>query len=580
MHENNKKFFNKLYDDMIINNVIKEVNRPLDRDTKIKFVDDFLDRISRIENDVGDYRNSLRILKEFYYKKYVINEEDIPLNYYKLQLKLDCDKGLGLLELNDYKKHEMARGVILNQKKSLDIWLDYFLSDDGKYYPYELKYWAFQGILGMGKYDNTKNAFMRRNRHTVGPFIEFNKELISVVIDNMQKYLNNEKIFDIKLYKLLSSGNFSKIYTYFYNNYKDRNIYKCNDGIWVKYNRYGDYEKLANSLMGMNTGWCTASVGVAQIQLEDGDMYIYYTKDRNGEYKIPRLAIRTKFDSIEEIRGISDNQNIESNMEKILEKKLDEFPDKNKYYKKLDDMSLMTKLYDKFKNKQDFSRDELIFLYEIYSKINCFGEEKDPRIDEIKRSRDNVADLMVIFNISRDEIATSYEDLISNSKKIKCYLGNLELDNEDIIFDNLFCVYGNAYFHGVKSGKCIPSIKYIIGNADFSSLEDASYLNNLEYVIGDAVFDLLLSAKGLDSLKYIGRDAGFDRLITLKGLSNLVIIDGDAEFMRLKTLENSKLKYIGGDAYFDSLEEKQELKNIKINGLVYLGNDFYKGRMI
>ena len=142
MHENNKKFFNKLYDDMIINNVIKEVNRPLDRDTKIKFVYDFLDRISRIENDVGDYRNSLRILKEFYYKKYVINEEDIPLNYYKLQLKLDCDKGLGLLELNDYKKHEMARGVILNQKKSLDIWLDYFLSDDGKYYPYELKYFV------------------------------------------------------------------------------------------------------------------------------------------------------------------------------------------------------------------------------------------------------------------------------------------------------------------------------------------------------------------------------------------------------------------------------------------------------
>ena len=36
---------------------------------------------------------------------------------------------------------------------------------------------------------------------------------------------------------------------------------------------------------------------------------------------------------IAEIRGISENQNIESNMEKVVDKKLEEFPDRDKYKK-------------------------------------------------------------------------------------------------------------------------------------------------------------------------------------------------------------------------------------------------------
>ena len=53
-----------------------------------------------------------------------------------------------------------------------------------------------------------------------------------------------------------------------------------------------DYHPLWKSLQGKNTGWCTAGEEVAKSQLENGDFYIYYTKDKNDEYNNPRIAIR------------------------------------------------------------------------------------------------------------------------------------------------------------------------------------------------------------------------------------------------------------------------------------------------
>ena len=579
MNENNKKFLNKLYDDMVINNIISN-NVVSDRDSKIKIVNDYISRISRIENKVLNYKESLRILKEFYYDKYVIKKEDISDNYYMLQNKINLEKGLGELELNNLEKDKIARSVIIAQKKSLDKWLDYFLSNDSLCFSYKLKYWAFQGVIKMGKYDDTKKEFMRRNKKTTAPFLEFNKETISLILNDMTNYLNNEDIKDLELKKLLGSFKFSKIYNYYNNKSKKKNNYDNIDGIWIKYNRYGDYKALSDSLNGMNTGWCSASLEVARIQLNDGDFYVYYTKDNNGEYRVPRIAIKTKFGELDEIRGINKYQNIESNMEGILEEKLKEFPDRDKFYKKIDDMRLMSKIYHKYLNKEMLDKEELIFLYEIKSIINGFGEEKDPRIEIVKNSRNIFEDLMVIFNLDKDEITSSYKELVENNDKIKCFVGNLELDDKDISFDKLEIIYGNAYFDRLKSTNNIRNIKYIVGNANLSNIKNSTNLNKLEYIIGNACFYSLNNAIGLENLKYIGKDASFDNIYNLDGLDNLEIIEGDAEFKNLKVLGTNKLKYIGGDAYFDNIEDIRELDNIKINGVVFSNENFYKGRMI
>lgn len=89
---------------------------------------------------------------------------------------------------------------------------------------------------------------------------------------------------------------------------------------------------------------------------------------------------------IAEIRGVLEDQNIELELEDIVEKKLDEFPDKERYKKKVSDMKKLTNIYKNYKLNQELSKEELRFLYEIDSPIVGFGYYKDPRIEEISKA--------------------------------------------------------------------------------------------------------------------------------------------------------------------------------------------------
>ena len=104
-----------------------------------------------------------------------------------------------------------------------------------------------------------------------------------------------------------------------------RNHERCwsNVGIWKKYNQGENYQELWKSLQGKNTGWCTAGEETCKSQIEGGDFYVYYTKDEEGNYTNPRIAIRIEgTEEIGEVRGIGKNQNLEENMTSIAEEKL------------------------------------------------------------------------------------------------------------------------------------------------------------------------------------------------------------------------------------------------------------------
>ncbi len=51
----------------------------------------------------------------------------------------------------------MTEEVIDDQKKTLDKWIEYFLYDEeSKSYEMWEKYWVFQGLQNLGKYDKRK----------------------------------------------------------------------------------------------------------------------------------------------------------------------------------------------------------------------------------------------------------------------------------------------------------------------------------------------------------------------------------------------------------------------------------------
>ena len=543
-YKNGTEFLNKLYKDMHMSDVVMHTAEK--SDTPAEKIDRYLNRLEDVHNTAKTSSHKMDLLKTFYYKKYVTKE--LPENYVKLQQKIARELGYGDVDVTDNVKAEMLQQVQKEQEKSLDSWIDYLCSDDALY-PMWFKNYAFQGMIKLGKYDKENKSFKKRSSTTTEPFLDLNREILAKIYDTLSKEIGKDELTEEETKALENGESFNKMYIYYLTKFKNNNKDEVMDGIWVKYDQGSDSTKLCDSLQGKNTGWCTAGYETAKNQLSNGDFYVYYTKDESNEYKNPRIAIRMNGHStIGEVRGVGIEQNLEGNMIGIADKKLDEFPDKEKYKKKVNDMKLLTEIDKKVKNEEELTKDELIFLYEINDKIDGFGYGRDPRIEEIKISRNIKKDLSSIYDIDESNIATSMADFENGD--IVIYFGDFKYI-PGLCLEKLRVIFGDAYFGGLETARELNCLQVIKGRATFRNLKTAEGLNNLQNIDGDADFSSLETAEGLNNLQNIGEDANFNNLKTAKGLENLQKIYGKALFANLKTTEG--------------LEKCNKYKEIKVN---------------
>lgn len=398
---NGEEFLNKLYKQLNLSaEVMHTSSGTKNKDEAVKR---YMDRLELIHNKVTN-QHELELLKNLYYKKYIVREEDIP-------------------------RYRDKEKIITAQKESLDKWLNYLLDENARY-PMWAKYWAFQGMLTIGTFNEITGTYQKRSKKTLAPFIEVNPEMLSKCIGLVVNYVEKNELTDTELEKLVESGNFSKLYTIsLKNNQKKLNkLSDKEDGIWVTYHYESlqdiktkekdgiepEYLKLYKSLQGYNTGWCTAGdkeMAKAQICGSDeyydgGNFYVYYTKNVNNEYKVPRIAIRMDgTDEIGEIKGIEDGQNLEEGLEDIIESKLQTLGLKEQtiinYLTIISNMKKITELNKKAKNKVAFNTEDIKF---IYGKIECFGWEKDPRIEKILETRNIENDFSKLSNDDLKEL--------------------------------------------------------------------------------------------------------------------------------------------------------------------------------
>lgn len=500
-------------------------------DKKRERIIKYFNRLEEVHNKVSKTKSASaeKILKNFYYDLYIIKPENIPESYFNNQIELARERGYGNITLTDKDKERMIKQVIDDQKETLDKWIEYFLYDEeSSYYEMWEKYWVFQGLQTLGKYDKETYKFSKRDKTTVYPFPPLEREYIFTTLKLMEDFLKDKKTED-EIKKALEAGNFKLLYEYVIKQSMLRGEKQSSStaGKWIKYEQGSDYNILRNSLQGYYTGWCTAAgENFAREQLANGDFYVYYTLDNNGEAKVPRIAIRMDGKTnIGEIRGIADKQNMEPEMMPILEEKLNEFPDREKYYKKERDMQLLT-LIDKKVNKNiELSLDELKFLYEIDNEIDGFGYKKDPRIQEIQSKRNQKKDCALIYNISEDEVALSQDEWESNPKRFKVLLGDLEINKSNNI---------NDFFR----------LKYICGNLYLGNLKEANDIIITTKISGYIVLNNLTFINNLTINKNIG---GYLDLSKLRIAQNLIlpeIIGGDLELGCLKKVENLVLPKI------------------------------------
>ena len=529
-----EKFLLKLYRELYNEESVKHSG--LISDNKYELINKYLKRIEKTEKVfTSDKKELIKYLKNRYYDRYIIKKEDIISN-----------------------REDTKEKIIKSQKESLDRWIDYLMKEEINY-PMWVRYWAFQGMLKLGRFDKDNKTFTKRSKKTTSPFVELNKQALK---DSLDLVVNTSNINDEEIIKLVENGSFSKIYAYYVSKQIElqKSITK-ETGIWKEYS-YGDATKIANDLNDKNTGWCLTSKTITKNYLDCGKIYIYYTADDKNNYTIPRICIRLEENSVAEVKGTLDsNSNIEYSMINIAEEKLNHFFGKNKFTKIAEDLKKLTSIHGKNQNKQELTIDELRFLYEIDYEIGNFGWGKDNRIKSILETRDKQEDLSKIFNCEKDRIATSVEDIKDNTL---IYYGNIEYNEEYEQFIPPI-VIGGISIKKSKNYDKLKNLQIVVGDLFAVPLTKAESLSNLTKVTGRLDLEQIETAKGLEKLESVGKSLDLKNLKNLNGLESLEYVGGNLDLSNAITADGaSLLKLVQGNLNIPKMIDLTGFKSLEL----------------
>jgi len=540
--------------------------------------DTFLKNMEAFYERHRDNESEMNMIREAFHNEYVIKEKDIPETYFQNRQRIARELGHGDVKITDEERKALTEVIIADQKSTLDNWTNYITSPDADVYPSWIKYWAIRSATSLSSYDKEKQVFSKRRKDTVAPFPDLNREALAYVVDVIDKKTKKENIDDTKdnpeLEKLIQSENFGKLYAYAIEKVTptETNELETVEGEWIKYNQNSDHMPLVESLQGHGTGWCTAGESTARTQLGGGDFYVYYSKDKEGNNTIPRVAIRMEGDQIGEVRGISSNQNLDPCMNEIADEKLNEFPDGEKYKKKTHNMEFLTEIEKKQKNGDDLTKEDLIFIYEINNKIEGFGYQKDPRIEEILNQRNGKKDLSSVLNCREDQIAVNQKEALSGN--IKYYSKDLNLNDfksaEGLKLPET--INGYLDLRNLQSAEGLKLPETINGYLDLGGLQSAEGLKLPETINGYLDLRNLQSAEGLKLPETINGYLDLGGLQSAEGLKLPETINGYLDLGGLQSAEGLKLpETINGNLYLSGLQSAKGLKLPEtINGYLYL----------
>ncbi|MEI7425046.1 MAG: hypothetical protein WCK10_02930, partial [Candidatus Staskawiczbacteria bacterium] len=143
----------------------------------------YLDRLENVflNEDKNTRERNIELLKPLIHKNTTIKVENFPDSYFEFQKQQAKERGMGEVSFDEQEKKEEIERVQETQRISLDSWIDYLSGDDCKY-PTDIKYFAMQGVLKLGKFDTEKYSFAKRGKDTAAPFAEIDREALSTVL--------------------------------------------------------------------------------------------------------------------------------------------------------------------------------------------------------------------------------------------------------------------------------------------------------------------------------------------------------------------------------------------------------------
>ena len=472
-------------------------------------IDAYMDRLENVflNEDERVRERNIAMLRPAIYEAFLTKRENVPESYFELQQRVARERGQPIEEIPPAVREQMIDTAILDQKASLDQWIDYLSSDDAVYPPW-FKYFVFRNITKLSQFDKELGKFKTRTDSTIAPFPDIYREPLAQIADVYEQVAADNKALTNPEIKEIFSTKFPTIYADLIQKTLEASQESKEEthGEWVKYEHGNseDAEQLFVSLEGKGTGWCTAGKSTARTQIDSGDFYVYYTNDASGTPTQPRIAIRMEDNHIAEVRGILSHQSMEPQLSSILESKLEEFgPEADKFTKKSEDMKRLTAIDNKTQKGEALTRDELTFLYEIDAPIEGFGYQNDPRIKELRDQRNPEEDMLVIFDCTKEQIAHNANEITPDTK---AYVGALSPEIFKTNIEHLYRTFpeGKVERYDIEIGgktkdeyitalteKNIEISSYstqLLENPDFVTLPSGERIALVRLTVGDLGF--------------------------------------------------------------------------------------------
>ena len=399
-----------------------------------------------------------------------------------------------------------------------------------------------------------KNRDMKKS---IGGHMILNEQTLKFIYENVK---------NIEEYK-----NFANLYFAAVEVYKDTIASKSGimlDGVdtygkgkWIKFEGKNtnpeEYLKNASELAALvqDTPWCTKQL--ASSQLAEGDFYVFV--DNTGK---PHIAVKTRGDTIDEVRGIKNGnaQELEEEYRDVaisfLENNKDiengkEWLEKEEWNKRLIE-------YARKIDNGEFKVEDVPKFIEDYLKKdyrNQGGENSNKKAlkDRLEKIKGVVAEY---YSCSEEEITfgdVNFAETQLTTVPYKIIFGDADFRGSQIKnLGSLRSIGGNADFRDLQV-EDMGSLRSIGGSANFKYSQIKS-LGLLESIGGNADFrDSQVEDMG--SLRSIGGDANFERS-QVKSLGLLESIGGNADFRDSQVEDMGSLRSIGGDANFERSQVK------------------------
>jgi hypothetical protein len=533
----NQNFLQEKYPDMPGSKPVERaVDRARDSGEKIRDntdrVDAYMDRL----NEISSKERGFDLLKNKILNSFTLAVDDeeklikLAEGLYESEKRLLVEQGRGgdIQKLGSEKEilehyKPLIREKAEIQRKTLSSWLEYLQKNDAKH-PMWFRYFVVRSLEKMGTFNKEKADYAKRTPTTVAPFPELNSEALGWVYKKFTENLGDIQDFDPQdpdaeqkkkaLEKMVKKKDFAKLYAFALIETAGRLNRESIEGDWKKYNQGGDWHVLEQELKGKGTGWCTAE-GSAKAHLEGGDFYVYYTKGSDGAYTEPRIAIRMDGGQLGEVRGVNYRQELEPDLVDIAQEKYHNLPGGEAYDKKAGDMKKVTKLAKKQEKGESFTKDELIFLYEIDSPIEGFGYDydRDPRIKELRdqRKMSLKEDAAIVLECAPDEIAWKQGDI---NKKTKAYIGSLFKGIFQKGLENIYTSFPEGRIEKANmeiGGKTEAELEKEIKNKKDDQGRNYQIYQYAESMMRNPDFTVAKNPEQIDLVRLKVRDLGFTK---------------------------------------------------------------------